>query len=235
MTPSTIQTPITTINLLQLNCHRSPAVFHSLFNDPTTTNRHVIMIQEPAVYPKSGLPMPNPNWVQYLPSLPPPIDPNSPLIPPRCRCVTYINKSIRNHLISQSHSQSSIVVALQLKYDPNSPPFHLINAYLPPAHTDVVKTLSPALDLASSGPILLGMDSNLHHPTWNPPTYTHTHKAAEDLILLAASHHLTLRSELGTPTFYSASDKSTDTTIDLLWANEEAHELTKTCVTDVSM
>lgn len=192
MTTSLAQTPITTINILQLNCHRSPGVFHSLFNDPSITNHHIVMIQEPAVYPKTGMPMTNPNWVQYLPSLPPPIDPNSPTSPPRCRCVTYVSKKIKNHFISQTNSQSSLVVALRLTQDITAHPIHLLNAYLPPACTTVTDILSPAWNLATPGPVLLGMDSNLHHPAWNPSTYTHTHNAAEDLVLLAASHHLTL-------------------------------------------
>lgn len=179
--------------------------------------------------------MANPSWVQYLPSVPPPIDPNSPLAPPRCRCVTYVNKKIKNHFIAQTNSQSSLVVALQLTYDTDVPPIHLLNAYLPPACSEVAEILSPALILATPGPVLMGLDSNLHHPTWNPPSYTHSHKAADELVMLAASHHLTLRSELGVPTFYATSDRSTNTTIDLLWANEEAHELATTCLTDVSM
>lgn len=228
------QTIIKSLNILQLNCHRSPAVFHSLFNDPTTTSRHVLMLQEPAVYPHTGLPMVNPNWVQFIPSCPPPVDPNAPSIAPRCRCVTYISKNIQSHLISQINSSSDAVVSLTITPPNSSLPVHLINAYLPPSYTKIAESLSHSLDQAVSGPVLLGMDSNLHHPTWNPPLYHHTHQASEELILLAASHHLTLRSELGVPTFYATSDRQSNTTIDLVWANDEALELATSCVTDAS-
>lgn len=179
--------PITSLKILQLNCHRSPAVFHSLFNDPETEDRHVLMIQEPATYPQSGLPMANPRWTQYLPSQPPPLDPDHPLSAPRYRCVTYINKNIQSHRISQANSRSCLVVALKILPSPNSTPLHLINAYLPPAHQNLSQTLLPALSQASPGPVLLGMDSNIHHPTWNPPSYSHSHQESEDLILLAAT------------------------------------------------
>lgn len=235
MTSSPTQSNITSLLILQLNCHRSPSVFHSLFNDPTTMTRHVLMIQEPAVYPQSGLPMSNPLWTQFLPSLPPPLDPDSPNVAPRYRCVTYIKKSIPAHFISQLNSLSSLVTAIQIIHSPDSPPITLINSYLPPSTTSVTQILKPSLSLVGSGPVLLGMDSNLHHPAWNPPSYTHSHTAAEDLILLAAHNHLVLRSEAGVPTFYAASDRSSNTTIDLVWTNEDAYELATSCITDVTL
>lgn len=100
--------------------------------------------------------------------------------------------------------------------------------------TCVTTSLSVYLDQTTRGPVLLGMDSNLHHPTWNPPKYDHSHQASEELILLAATHHLTLRSELGVPTFYATSDCQSNTTIDLVWTNDEAYGLATSCVTDVS-
>lgn len=235
MTPIPFSNPIKTFHILQLNCHRSPAVFHSLFNDPSNANRHIIMMQERAIYLHSGFPMANPNWVQYLSSTPPPLDPNAPLTAPRCRCVTYVNKKIQSHFISQSNSQSSLVVALKIVPSPASSPINLINAYLPPGCDHVSQTLSPAPKLATVGPTLLGMDSNLHYSTWNPPNYLHTHRLAEDLIHLAAAHHLILRSELGVPTFYVTSDRLTNTTIDLIWVNEEANDLATACTTDTSL
>lgn len=93
----------------------------------------------------------------------------------------------------------------------------------------MTQILKPSLSLVGSGPVLLGMDSNLHHPAWNPPSYTHSHTAAEDLILLAAHNHLVLRSEAGVPTFYAASDRSSNTT------NEDAYELATSCITDVTL
>lgn len=70
---------------------------------------------------------------------------------------------------------------------------------------------------------------------WNPLSYSNPHQNAEDLIILAATHHLTLRSELGIPTFYALSDKISNTTIDLVWKNKEACELATSCITDVSL
>lgn len=178
--------------------------------------------------------MANLNWVQYLPSHPPVINPDKPTTAPRYRCVTYVSKRIPSHLVSQNNSASSIVGALKIS-PPNSPsPIHLINAYLPPSHQAITQTLSPSLDQAPTGPVLLGMDSNLHHPTWNPTSYLHTHPAAEELILLAAAYHLSLRSELGVPTFYASSDRQSNTTIKLVWTNEEASQLATSCVTDTS-
>lgn len=137
-----------------------------------------------------------------------------------------------NHT-SQNNSSLSVVVALNITPLPSSPPIHLINTYLPPMCSKIAQVLGPSLKQPTLGPVLLGIDSNLHHPTWNPPAYHHTTQAAEDLILLAASHHLTLRSELGIPTFYATSDRQTNTTIDLVWTDAAAHNLATPCVTDV--
>lgn len=60
--------------------------------------------------------------------------------------------------------------------------------------------LSPVLDHLRPQPILLGMDSNLHHITWNPLLYTHTHREADDFISLMNNANLLLRSEPGTST-----------------------------------
>lgn len=77
------------------------------------------------------------------------------------------------------------------------------------------------------------MDCNLHHALWNPPTYSHTHREAEDLILTMGEAGLDLRSEKGIPTFYPANPAHANTTVDLLWLSAACHGWATSCTTEV--
>lgn len=77
------------------------------------------------------------------------------------------------------------------------------------------------------------MDCNLHHPLWNPPTYKHTHREAEDLIGIMSEAGLSLRSECGIPTFYPSNLAHASTTIDLQWVSPTCLDWAVSCVTDV--
>lgn len=78
------------------------------------------------------------------------------------------------------------------------------------------------------------MDSNLHHPLWNPPTYTHLHREADDLISMTTVPGLSLRSPSGVPTFYPPHLTHANTMIDLLWASPGCVDWITSCKTDVA-
>lgn len=95
--------------------------------------------------------------------------------------------------------------------------------------------LQPILSTINRRPVVLGMDSNLHHPIWNPPNYTHTHQEAHDLLQLTAQHGLLLRSEPGIPTHYSNNRQGSETTIDLQWHSPVCYDWATVCTTDTTL
>lgn len=76
----------------------------------------------------------------------PPLDPDSPNVAPRYRCVTYIKKSIPAHFISQLNSLSSLVTAIQIIHLPDSPPHHT-HKFLPPTVNHISDPDPQALSL----------------------------------------------------------------------------------------
>lgn len=71
---------------------------------------------------------------------------------------------------------------------------NLISAYLPAGKAQGMAALATTLNTNRTQPTLAGMDSNLHHSMWNPPTYTPTHQEAEDLLTIMKDNGLLLRS-----------------------------------------
>ncbi|KAG0142652.1 hypothetical protein CROQUDRAFT_13537, partial [Cronartium quercuum f. sp. fusiforme G11] len=94
--------------------------------------------------------------------------------------------------------------------------------------------LAPLLTNSSTHHTLVAMDSNLHHPLWNPPQYQHSHREADRLIRMMAAEGLDLQSEPHVPTFHPSNTSHTSTTIDLLWLSEACMEWAVTCKTDVN-
>ncbi|MBW0468738.1 hypothetical protein O181_008453 [Austropuccinia psidii MF-1] len=75
-------------------------------------------------------------------------------------------------------------------------------------------------------PTLIIMDSNLHHPLWNPRKYTHTHSQEKYIIKACGKKGFYLVSPKHTPTFLGAVGKPT--TIDLTWVNHTTQKLQPT-------
>lgn len=225
------------LNMLQLNCNRSSKVMHSLFNDPSTDLFDILFLQEPYTYPRSGLPLSNPNWTQHLPSTPPSLLNSEGGSSPdaRYRSVICVNKRILSHHQASIQSNSPLLSGVEIISNTLDSPITLLNAYLPPGSTDLRPILDFALSHASPGPLILAMDSNLHNSLWNPPAYSHTHPTSSLLLEIAAENQLLLRSEPGIPTFIPNSTRKTKTTIDLQWMNDQADDLTLSCVTDTSL
>ncbi|MBW0519607.1 hypothetical protein O181_059322 [Austropuccinia psidii MF-1] len=72
-------------------------------------------------------------------------------------------------------------------------------------------------------PTLIAIDSNLHHPIWNPPRYHHSHSEAKILLKIMEGKSFYLSSPPGIPTFLGR--RGSATTIDHLWANSKARKL----------
>ncbi|MBW0566359.1 hypothetical protein O181_106074 [Austropuccinia psidii MF-1] len=67
------------------------------------------------------------------------------------------------------------------------------------------------------------MDSNLHHPLWNPHRYTHTHTQATELIKACRKKGFHLISPKHSPAFLGVVGRPT--TIDLTWVNHITQRL----------
>lgn len=95
-----------------------------------------------------------------------------------------------------------------------------------------MKPLRDILATTNPEPTLVGMDSNLHHMMWNPPSYTHAHRESDKLIALMNDAGLLLRSEAGTPTFVPRQARSGQTTVDLQWMSLSCYDWATVCKTD---
>ncbi|KAA1114012.1 hypothetical protein PGTUg99_005610 [Puccinia graminis f. sp. tritici] len=114
------------------------------------------------------------------------------------RTVTYVRKSIASQDISLLGDNSTATGVDQLR------------SWLEASNDRCVASI-------------IGMDSNLHHQSWNPLGYSHIHKDAKFLISCCGSQGFKLASEKDSPTFLSS--QGSRTTIDLTWANFCASQL----------
>ncbi|KAI7963409.1 hypothetical protein MJO29_003836 [Puccinia striiformis f. sp. tritici] len=119
---------------------------------------------------------------------------------------------------------SKLLLGLEITLSANKL-IRYINLYNPPGTTTGTSELCQWLEKHNDRrqATFVGMDSNLHHHSWNPPGYSHQHKDAGGLVSLCGKKGLRLVSEKGTPTFLSS--RGARTTIDLVWANFLASNL----------
>lgn len=226
--------PIDTLKTLQLNTRRSSAVIHSLLNDPLTLSFHFLLLQEPYIYPHSNLPITHSAWTPFYPnisSLQDATDAEDTTI----KCLVYANKAIPTTALIPSPTLSNCITAVQ--YVSADHTFTLVSAYAPPKQAHKLRPLRHLLQHrppTTNHHLLIGMDSNVHHPLWNPPTYAHSHREAEDLIQLMSESGLTLCSQSGVPTFYPPNLDHANTTIDLTWVSPVCADWVTSCETDVA-
>lgn len=219
--------------ILQLNTHRSSSVLHSLLNVTTSLNFFFLLIQEPYITPGSNRPVTHPAWVPFLPRTPSAQDGAAPE-DYTIKTLIYANKRIPSTSLRPLDLPSNCITAIT--YSLPSHTFLLISFYAPPKQASKLLHLQEALRLHPSSPrkhIIVGMDCNLHHPLWNPLTYRHSHREAEELIGLMTKAGLSLRLECGVPTFYPPHLTHSNTTVNLQWASPDCYDWITSCVTDV--
>lgn len=224
----------TSLRVLQLNTRRSSAVVHSLLNDSSTSQFHFLLIQEPYIFPNSSSPISHPSWVPLLPDIPK-HHRNSSADDSTVKTLIYVNKSIPSTALKPVNTFFNCVTAVS--YAANEHSLTLISSYAPPRQTHKLDPLRELLRRSPSSPtnhILVGMDCNLHHPLWNPPSYRHTHREADDLIGMMTESGLSLRSQCGVPTFYPSNPSHAHTTIDLTWVSPSCVDCVVECSTDVN-
>lgn len=222
-----------TLKFLQLNTHRSWVVTHSLLNDPQTSSFHFLLIQEPYISPLTNLPVAHANWTIIMPdhpACPPEASPEDRIT----KSVIYASRKIPTTTLSVFKTNSNCIAAALLTLDAHL--ITIVSAYAPPKQAHKLQGLQPLLATPPSPTthFLVAMDCNLHHALWNTPSYTHTHREAEDLILIMSEAGLDLRSECGIPTFHPSNPKHVSTTVDLLWLSSDCHSWTTRCQTDTA-
>ena len=111
------------------------------------------------------------------------------------------------------------VTAISLDVN-NAKPSLLVNIYNPCDKgiiSDLHQFFQANIKEQDYGLIIVAGDFNLHHPLWNPQRYSRHDDEADELVDFAASLGLSLLLPSGTVTYPTA-----DTTIDLVWGNNEA-------------
>ncbi|MBW0493889.1 hypothetical protein O181_033604 [Austropuccinia psidii MF-1] len=187
----------------------------------TTTKKifHLEII-EPWINPHTCLPPLHQNWHRITPNANPRNKDNKP------RACTYINKRIPAHQIT-NHIQESHLLSITTisNLSETIPDITILSLYNPPSTFTGIDLLNQWLQNNSTRqtPTFIMMDSNLHHPHWNPKGYTHTHTQARDLIKACGRKGFRLISPRHTPTFLGAVGKPT--AIDLTWANHKSRLL----------
>lgn len=197
--PQVLYSPHKSIDILQLNCNNRKDTTYSVLE--TEKSAIAILLQEPWTNPVSFLPPTHASW--HLIS---PLD-NPPSQPGRPRCGIYINKSIPSYDFHRLPENSQLLTAVSLTISTqNSFSLRLLSVYNPPSSFEGIPVLASWLQshYVRSIPTTLMIDSNLHHPMWNPPTYHHTHAFSKDLIRLLGSKGFVLTSPRGIPTFLNS-------------------------------
>jgi hypothetical protein len=110
----------------------------------------------------------------------------------------------------------------------------LINLYYPPRSFEGIQQLSDWFNQHNDCriPTFIFMDSNLHHSSWNPFNYKHTHQQSRDLIRNCGCNGFKIISEKGVPTFIKI--RTSPIVIDLTWGNLLALKYVHSCCTSLS-
>ncbi|MBW0510046.1 hypothetical protein O181_049761 [Austropuccinia psidii MF-1] len=205
-------------SIFQLNCHNRKDTTLSILN--AEQSHMVLLLQEPWVYYDSFLPPPHQAWDLYIPK------PNPKAKNDKPRSCIYIKKLIPRHNITQYPFISNLITAITINFSSNSnKSITLLSVYnTPPKFEGLIPLKSWLTEYSlQSLPTLIAIDSNLHHPLWNPPLYCHSHPEAKELLKIMEGKSLYLASPIGIPTFLSQHGLAT--TIDHLWANPKERNL----------
>jgi hypothetical protein len=198
--------------IVQLNCHNSRATTYSILNsEPVSTL--ILLLQEPWINPLTCLPPDHEGWWTFYS-----FDHSPKNLQDKHRVVSYIRKAVASRDIRVLAGNSKFPLAVELTFQ-HGPRIRAINLYNQPGTTSGIDQLGEWLGQNNNRRIatMIGMDANLHHHLWNPPGYSHVHKAAKSLVALCGRSGFRLVSEKDCPTFISS--RGSRTTIDLTWAN----------------
>jgi hypothetical protein len=169
--------------IVQLNCHNSRATTYSILNtEPVSVIS--LLIQEPWINPLTCLPPDHEAWWTFYSPEHQPTD-----LKNKHRVVTYVRKSVASRDIKVLEGNCKFFLALELLLLTGTR-LRVLNAYNPPGTIAGLDRIRHWLGAANDRRVasIIGMDSNLHHRSWNPPGYSHIHKEAKSLVALCGRH-----------------------------------------------
>jgi hypothetical protein len=171
------------------------------------------LLQEPWINPLTCLPPDHEGWWTIYSPEHQPAD-----LQDKHRVVSYVRKSFASRDLKILPGGSKFLNALELLM-PGGLCLRALNLYAQPGTTTGIDHLRNWLENNNDRRVatIMGMDSNLHHHSWNPPGYYHVHQSAKSLAVLCGRSGFRRISEKDTPTFLSS--RGSKTTIDLTWAN----------------
>lgn len=148
-------------SLLQLNCHVSEAVTLSVPNEGLFAD--VLILQEPWVNPFDFSPPPHPAWRAFTAFEHAPKEWSD-----RHKAVIFVKKTIptTSAFLLPGGSQCLVIVGFDLP----EASFRIVNVYNPTPSFSSIPRLTDWLSSHNdrSIPTLICIDSNLHHPHWDP-------------------------------------------------------------------
>ncbi|MBW0464330.1 hypothetical protein O181_004045 [Austropuccinia psidii MF-1] len=149
----------------------------------------------------------------------------------RPRSCIYIRNFIpsKNIISTNIKSQNITQVAISVLIEGKNRNLTLLALYNPPSTFIGIQELEQRLAEINDRhtPMIIAMDSNLHHRLWNTKGYPHQHPQSRKLISLCGRSGFKMISPKGQPTFMGASGSAT--TIDLTWANSVVSKLISQC------
>jgi hypothetical protein len=215
-------------NVIQLNCHNSFAVTVSVLN--SETNAAILCLQEPWISPHTMTLPYHQNWSNFLDHNHTPTSYHN-----RHRACILNNKKYPSNRIHPLPNGSRILSAIDIDLKINTiEKIRIINLYNPPKDFEGIPELQTWMTAFNNWkiPTFLFMDSNLHHKLWNPPRYPHSHQQSKSLMKSCGQKGFKIISEKSVPTFVNS--RSSQTTIDLTWANVAGTKFLKSCLTSSS-
>ncbi|MBW0516803.1 hypothetical protein O181_056518 [Austropuccinia psidii MF-1] len=135
----------------------------------------------------------------------------------------------KNIISTNTESQNLTQVAISVLIEGKNQNLTLLTLYNPPRTLIGIQELEQSLAEINDRhtPVIIAMDSNLHHRLWNPKAYPNQHPPYRKFISLCGRSGFKMISPKGEPTFMGASGSAA--TINLTWANSFVSKLISQC------
>ncbi|MBW0533219.1 hypothetical protein O181_072934, partial [Austropuccinia psidii MF-1] len=210
-------------SILQLNCHNQKDTTLSALNNE---QQHIaLLFQEPWVYHHDFQPPTHQAWRRLTPIT------NPTTWSERPQTYIYIHNFVplKNITFSNTNLQNLTQVAIDILLKGINQKLTFLALYNPPCTFSELQELDQRLLEMDTRlhPMVIAMDSNLHHWLWNPKKYHHQHPQARNLLEICGRKGFKLILPKGEPTFMGAFGSAT--TIDLTWANTIANKIISKC------
>src|SRR5437773_4837011 len=199
------------LRILQYNVSRSREIIDSILNDRETENHTILLLQELYWSPHQCSSPLHQSWTL----IEPPTTNRTP------RTAIYVNNAVLpSSMFKQLPIPHRDITAISISTN-NAKPTLLINIYNQQTESIICplrQYLQSCAKLEDYEAVIILGDFNLHHPLWNPCSYTKHNPLADDLVELMMDINMMPLLPLGTITFPTNNDAG-GTSIDLIWGN----------------